>query len=291
VTLPSWNEATVSSLAAIDGSMLAHLAHGAVRAHDRGRWAWLCQVQGPVRSALVVLAFNVRMFDPAFHVTLAPGMQRGHAAAYAALAHGAIDVELLRELLAVQHNPHWRPDFAVDTTTWPRVYAHCSAGRSHYYHPARHMGGHPVVAGWSYQWITGLNNAADSWTAPLDAQRLDPGENPSTVAVRQIEALIPRLGPLMAEPLFDFDAGYDLVRLTEELRGENVQLLVRIRGNRRFRMRPPQTVLGREVPRPPQGGRPPLHGKVLRCLDSQSWREPDYGLGKDLSRWVVDVCG
>ncbi len=156
-----------------------------------------------------------------------------------------------------------------------RECAHCSPGRSHYYHPARHVNKQPAVPGWCYQWIVGLNGVADSWTAPVDAHRLDPGDHPSAVAVRQIEALLPRLGPLMAEPVFVFDAGYDLLHLTEELRGGNVQLLVRLRGNRKFRTRPPRTDLGSEMPRPPEGGRPPLHGNVFRLRDSRTWPEPD----------------
>lgn len=209
------------------------------------------------------------------HVTLSPAVSRGHGAAYAALASGSVDAERVRDLLAAHRNPDWRPDFAVDTTTWPRVYAHCSPGRSHYYHPARHVNKQPVVPGWCYQWIAGLSGVPDSWTAPVDAHRLDPGDHPSAVAVRQIEQLLPRLGPLTAEPLFVFDAGYDLLHLTEELRGENVQLLVRIRGNRKFFTRPPRTNLGHELPRPPEGGRPPLHGKAFRLRDSNTWAEPD----------------
>lgn len=210
------------------------------------------------------------------HVTLAPVVRRGHGAAYAALADGFIDGDRMRDLLAAQRPSGWQPDFAVDATTWPRVYAHCSTGRSHYYHPSRHMGGHPVVSGWCYQWIAGLSAVADSWTAPVDAHRLEPGDHPSAVAVRQIEQLLPRLGPLTAEPLFVFDAGYDLLHLTQELKGENVQLVVRIRSDRRFFTRPPRSDLGRELPRPPEGGRPPLHGAALKCPDTSSWPDPDY---------------
>jgi hypothetical protein len=215
--------------------------------------------------------------DSLAHVTLAPSVRRGHGAAYAALTHGAVDGEGIRDVLAAQRPTDWLPDFAVDTTTWPRVYAMCSPERSHYYHPSRHMGGHPVVAGWCYQWLVGLSGVADSWTAPMDAQRLKPGDNPSSVAVRQIEQVLPRLGPLKAEPLFVFDAGYDLVHLAHELRGENVQLLVRVRSDRKFYTRVQRTSMGYDRSRAGTGGgRPPLHGPVFRCRVPATWSIPDY---------------
>src|SRR3954470_6875532 len=96
------------------------------------------------------------------------------------------------------------PDFAVDTSVWARCDAECSPGRGFYYHPSRHSAGQPIVAGWSYLWLAGLSQTADSWTAPADVHRLAVADNLNTVAVARIQALLPRLGPLPATPLFAF---------------------------------------------------------------------------------------
>jgi hypothetical protein len=69
--------------------------------------------------------------------------------------------------------------FAVDASTMERCEAETSPERGFYYHASKHSAGQPIVAGWSYQWITQLNWAKDSWTAPMDARRLHPCETAS----------------------------------------------------------------------------------------------------------------
>jgi hypothetical protein len=132
--------------------------------------------------------------DGVAHVTLAAGCRRGHGSAYAALAQGTIDTDLLRDVLAAHRPASWLPDFAVDATTWARCDAECSPGRGFYYHPSRHSAGQPIVAGWSYLWIAALSQTPDSWTAPADACRLAVEGNLNTIAVARIQALLPRLG-------------------------------------------------------------------------------------------------
>ncbi|MEN2424407.1 hypothetical protein AABB02_40720, partial [Streptomyces rimosus] len=59
-----------------------------------------------------------------------------------------------------------------------------------------------------------------SWTAPVDARRLAPGENPSAVAAGQVRGLLqlcPGLDRRTA--LFVFDGGYDCIRLALGLAG------------------------------------------------------------------------
>ena len=55
-----------------------------------------------------------------------------------------------------------------------------------YYHPSRHSAGQPIVAGWSYQWIAQLGLMRNSWTAPLDAQRIQPAQDVNSLAALQI---------------------------------------------------------------------------------------------------------
>ncbi len=111
----------------------------------------------------------------------------------AALAHGRIDAERLRDLLASQLPDGGQPVFAVDVTTWPRCDAECSPQRGYYYHPSRHSAGQPIIAGWAWQWIAQVNFERDSWTAPVDARRLHPLDDTDQTAAAQIHALLERL--------------------------------------------------------------------------------------------------
>ena len=83
--------------------------------------------------------------------------------------------------------------FAVDVTTWPRCDAECSPERGYYYHPSRHSAGQPIIAGWAFQWIAQLGFDRDSWTAPVDAARLQPLDDTDHQAAVQVRALLGRL--------------------------------------------------------------------------------------------------
>jgi Transposase DDE domain len=205
------------------------------------------------------------------YLSLAPGARRGHGAGYAALSAGRIDEDMLRDVLAGYRPSGWRPDFAVDASVWARCDAECSPERGFYYHPSRHSAGQPIVAGWCYSWLVALSAGADSWTAPLDACRLRVGENPNLVAAGQIQALLPRLGPLEDQALFAFDAGYDPVQLSVELAGTGTQIVVRVRDDRAYFARPVTRPGGR-------GGRPRRHGAKFACADPLSWPAPDARL-------------
>src|SRR5687768_10031033 len=75
------------------------------------------------------------------HLSLEPVCRRGWGSAYAALAHGRIDAERLRDLLVSSLPPANPLVFAVDVTTWPRCDAETSPERGYYYHPSRHSAG------------------------------------------------------------------------------------------------------------------------------------------------------
>jgi DDE superfamily endonuclease len=132
------------------------------------------------------------------------------------------------------------PVFAVDATVWARCDAECSPGRGFYYHPSRHSAGQPIVAGWCYRLLVGLELTRDSWTAPVDVRRVRPDDNVNLVAAGQVGALLarlPRSGPgghHRQVPLVVFDGGYDPVQLQVELQQAAVQVLVRTRCDRNF---------------------------------------------------------
>jgi DDE superfamily endonuclease len=201
------------------------------------------------------------------HLSLEPAHRRGWGSAYAALASGRINVERLRDLL-VRFLPDADPlVFAVDVTTWPRCDAECSPARGYYYHPSRHSAGQPIIAGWAYQWICQLSFDRDSWTAPVDAQRLHPLDDTDQTAAVQVRALLGRLPDDGPVPLFVFDGGYDSAQLTLDLAEAPVAVLVRLRADRCFYADPP--------PRPPGStGRPRRHGAKFNCADATTWPVP-----------------
>jgi hypothetical protein len=201
------------------------------------------------------------------HLSLEPAHRRGWGSAYAALAHGEVDAERLRDLLAGCLPPADPPVFAVDVTTWPRCDAECSPERGYYYHPSRHSAGQPIIAGWAFQWIAQLSFDRDSWTAPVDARRLHPLDDNDQTAAVQIRALLARLPAGRPVPLVVFDAGYDSAQLTLDLAEERVAVLVRLRSGRCFYADPP--------PRAPGStGRPRRHGAKFNCADPTTWPTP-----------------
>jgi hypothetical protein len=77
-------------------------------------------------------------------------------------------------------------------------------------------------------WRQWLSFTHDSWTAPLDVQRVQAGGKAHAVAAAQIWELVERLPADGPVPLFVFDAGYDpeaLARELGELDGEHVAVL------------------------------------------------------------------
>ena len=206
-------------------------------------------------------------------LSLEPVMRRGHGSGYAALAGGEVDAAALADLVADCRPAGWPAVFAVDATTWPRVAAGTSPGRGLYYHPSRHTGGKPVVAGWCYQKVAQLSFGRDSWTWPADVRRIAPGQDAAGATVAQVREAAARLGGHGEVPVFVFDAGpaYDPAWLAWELAGERVQVLVRLRRNRVFYRDPP--------PRTPHtSGAPARHGAAFDLKDAITWGTPDARL-------------
>jgi hypothetical protein len=200
-------------------------------------------------------------------LSLLPVFGRGHGSVYAALAEGRVGAEGVRGLLANYRPASWPLVFAVDGTSWPRCDAETSPERGYYYHPSRHSAGKPIVAGWWYQLISQLNFGKDSWTWPVDCRRIPPLGDQVTATAGQVRDLLSRLGTVAQAPLFAFDGGYDPIALTDELAGENAQLLVRIKGDRVFYADPPTRAAGGR-------GRPRRHGARFGCKEPATWPAP-----------------
>ena len=203
-------------------------------------------------------------------LSLEPEFTRSHGSLYKALAKGRVTEHRLRSLV-VEHAPtDWPLVFAVDASTWDRCDAECSPTRGFYYSASRHSAGQPIVAGWSFQWICQLSFAPDSWTAPMDVVRLSPKEDTTDATIDQVRRLVGLLPCDREVPLFVFDAGYDPIALAHGLMDARAQVLTRIRDDRVFYSDPPARA------RRPRGagGRPPRHGRRMKCSNWRTWGRP-----------------
>jgi DDE superfamily endonuclease len=224
------------------------------------------------------------------HLSLAPAHRRGWGSLYAALRQGQIDVEALRRVLhrfATRDGP---AVYAVDVSAWPRCDAATSPGRAFHYSPTRHLSGEPVVSGWAYQWVVQVGLTRESWTAPVDVQRLPPAQTASALAVEQLKAFVarrPANGAGTPPPVFLFDAGYSLSDLAHGLADTPVSLLIRLRSDRHFFTDP---VPGDGAPT----GRPRRNGPKFVCADPATWppptathrsEDPRYG-GVEVRAWA-----
>jgi hypothetical protein len=118
------------------------------------------------------------------YLSLEPAFRRGHGMVYQALAEGAVEEEALRDLLVAARPPEWPPVFAIDASTFPRPAAETSPDREWHHHscPGSHGSDGAAVAGWSFQWLSQVSFAPDSWTAPQDQARVSAGADASLAA-------------------------------------------------------------------------------------------------------------
>ena len=140
-------------------------------------------------------------------LSLEPEFKRGHGSLYKALAKGRIDEDRLRRLLVRNRPDNWPLVFAIDASTWARCDAETSPERGFYHSAQKHSAGQPIVAGWSYQWISQLSFTPDSWSAPLDVMGMVPLCDQTTATVTQIKRLLDLLPKDQEVPLFVLDAG------------------------------------------------------------------------------------
>jgi hypothetical protein len=237
--------------------------------------ALLC-TDGPVKT-LVELA-------------LAPEHRRGHGALYDALNHGGVEVARLRRALAGLALPRaqdGRIVLGADVSPWLRPDAPTSPQRLFCHTYGRGHGQAQMIPGWPYSVIAALEPGRTSWTAILDAVRLDPESEVTEVTATQVRELVGRLREAGqhrdGDPdiLVVFDAGYDVCRLAFLLADLPVELLGRLRSDR---------VLCAPAPVPAvaaggRGGRPPRHGAAFALARAQHGPPPRVATITDTSRY------
>ena len=203
--------------------------------------------------------------------------RRGHGGLYAGLAHGRLDIDRLRRAVIAGPVPRaadGRLVLAVDITCWLRPEAHTTPARTLCHTYGRGRDQHMMVPGWPYSVVVALETGRSSWTAPLDIQRLAPGDDAATLTADQLRRVVTELiraghwRPGDPDILIVADAGYDGPRLAFVLADLPVAVLVRMRSDRVLRRAaPPRT--------PHTMGRPRRHGDEFVFGDPTSWGEPD----------------
>jgi hypothetical protein len=131
-----------------------------------------------------------------------------------------------------------------------------------------------MVPGWPYSVVAALETGRTSWTAVLDAVRLEPGADVAAVTTVQIREVVARLvaagqwNPGDPEVLV-LDAGNDAPRIAHLLDGLPVEILGRLRSDRVMRRPTPSREEFHLAN--PKGGRPPKHGGELVFGDPATW--------------------
>ncbi|MEU3192026.1 transposase [Streptomyces sp. NPDC006992] len=212
-------------------------------------------------------------------VALAPEHRRGHVALYGGLNRGRVEASRLRRVLAsVPRAVDGRLVLAVDVSPWLRPDAATSDARSFCHTYGWGENKHLMIPGWPCSWIVALETGRSSWTAPLDAVRLRPGDDLAAVTAAQVQDLVERLITAgqwnEGEPpiWIVLDAGYDVMRLAWLLSDLSVELLGHLRSDRVMRRRAPSR---EEYYRAhPRGGHPPRHGGESIFKIARNWGAP-----------------
>ncbi len=207
-------------------------------------------------------------------LALAPEHRRGHGALYGGLNQGRIDVARLRRALGSMPLPRaadGRIVLAADVSPWLRPDANTCPDRAFCHTFGRGEGKHQMVPGWPYSIAAALETGRTSWTAVLDAVRLEPGADVAAVTTVQLREVVERLvavgqwKPGAPEVLVVLDAGYDAPRIAHLLGDLPVEILGRLRSDRVMRRPTPPRVYD------PKGGRPPKHGGEFVFGDPTTW--------------------
>jgi DDE superfamily endonuclease len=221
-------------------------------------------------------------------LALAPEHRRGHGALYDGLNSGRIEIGRLRAALAGLPLPRaadGRIVLAADVSPWLRPDAATCPDRSFCHTYGRGETKHLMIPGWPYSIVAALEVGRTSWTALLDAVRLEPGADVAALTAAQLRDVVARLieaGQHRSgdrDILIVVDAGYDVPRLAFLLRDLPVQVLGRMRSDRVMRRATPPRVYN------PEGGRPPKHGGEFVFGDPATWGEPHATTVTDTTRY------
>jgi hypothetical protein len=217
-------------------------------------------------------------------LSLVPEFRRGHGGLYDALNAGRAGFSRLRRALAGLPLPGWpdgRVRLAVDVSPWLRPDAAVSPGRLFCRVKGRGRDAGESVPGWPYSFVVALGPGRSSWTVPLDAVRLGPGDDECEVTAAQLREVVTRLVAAGQwaegdpEIVIAADAGYNATRLAVLLDGLPVIVF--------WAPAPPRV--------PGRAGHPARHGPPVRCADPATQASPPLaGQGRDARHGPLAVA-
>lgn len=164
---------------------------------------------------------------------------------------------------------------AANVSPWLRPNAGTCPDRSSCHTYGRSDAKHQMTPGGPYSFVVALEAGRTSWTAVLDAVRLEPGADVTAITVAQLRDTVVRLitaGQRTAgdpEVLVVMDASYDAPRITHLVADLPVQVLSRLRSDRV--MRRPAPSRAEFAAANPAGGRPPKHGGEFAFGAPATW--------------------
>lgn len=200
-------------------------------------------------------------------ISQSPCFERTWSSLYEAFEDGRINEKRLREVLV-----HYLPQpergkrlwIGIDASTIARPAAVTSADRT-----AQHVHNlpectKPITFGWQFSTVVALAEPVSSWTYILDQKRVNSQTTAIEVAEEQLRSLAPSL-PKQA--IVVLDRGYDATWLWCRCSALEVEVLGRLKSNRRFyRSAPPPT--GKR-------GSPRKDGAKLQPKDPATHQDPD----------------
>lgn len=203
-------------------------------------------------------------------LSLSPFFRRRWCSAYAAVERGRQDREWLRAYLAenVTASAVDNVLLALDVAAWPRPDAVTLPDRQYVHSSTQDVTGQDIVVGQPYSLLSWVAAQRESWTLPVDTQRVASDRTEVEVGVAQIERFCAQRGEALKENLHVFvaDGRYGNHRFLGPLRHLPCGFLVRLRCDR--------VLYG--PPGPYSGlGRPRKHGDRFAFKEPETWGEPD----------------
>lgn len=205
------------------------------------------------------------------HLSLAPVFRRKWASASDALAEGQVRPAQCRALLhqyLAEPSGDARPIWVGDGTTWARPRAKTSPERTWGHRSTPGVPQDGIVPAWEYEWLMAVPEPGTSWVQPLDVRRRGPRSGtPTAVTLRAVRAALARRPRPARRPLGLYDSSYDPITFARAVQaGLAIDLLVRLRSNRRFLREPEPST---------KPGRPRKHGTPFKLGDPETHGTPD----------------
>jgi hypothetical protein len=203
------------------------------------------------------------------------------------LNQGRVQPERLRRALASLPLPatgSGRIVLAVDVSPWLRSDAATSPDRLFCHVHGRARNQSQLIPGWPYSFVAAQETGRTSWTALLDAVRLGPADDTTTVTAAQLRDVVDRLAAAghwhEGDPdvLIVMDSGYDVTRLAFVLADQPVEVLGRLRSDRVLRLPTPPRRAG-------VTGRPPKHGPEFALNTPATWPAPAHTTTTETTRY------